>query len=106
MMIGECHEAEGAFGEALLHYKKALNRPSVREEEATSLYFALGRAFEALGDQGEALYFFEKVARRAPGFADVAGRVERLRRSGVAPIDRTGADDRRRVGGGTTRGSR
>jgi tetratricopeptide (TPR) repeat protein len=107
MMIGECHEAEGAYGEALLHYKKALNRPTVREDEATSLYFALGRAFEALGDQGEALYFFEKVARRDQRFADVASRVERLRKSGVAPVDRAGADDRRRVGGaGTTRGSR
>jgi monomeric isocitrate dehydrogenase len=79
----------------------------VREDEATSLYFALGRAFEALGDQGEALYFFEKVARRDQRFADVASRVERLRKSGVAPVDRAGADDRRRVGGaGTTRGSR
>jgi hypothetical protein len=80
----------------------------VREDEATSLYFALGRAFEALGDQGEALYFFEKVARRDPRFADVSARVERLRRSGVAPVDRAGADDRRRAGGAGAgpRGSR
>ena len=109
MMIGECYEAEGAFAEALLHYKKALNRPAVREDEATRLYFLLGRAFEALGDQGEALYFFEKVARRDAGFSDVAARVERLRRSGVAPVDRAGAEaeERRRAGAaGGPRGSR
>ena len=104
MMIGECHEAEGGFAEALLHYKKALNRPAVREDEATRLYFLLGRAFEALGDKGEALYFFEKVARRDARFDDVTARVERLRKSGVAPIDR-GTDDRRRLGA-APRGSR
>jgi pilus assembly protein FimV len=104
MMIGECHEAEGGFPEALLHYKKALNRPNVRDDEATRLYFLLGRAFEALGDKGEALYFFEKVARRDARFDDVAVRVERLRRSGVAPIDH-GNDDRRRQGA-APRGSR
>ncbi|HEY0706153.1 MAG TPA: tetratricopeptide repeat protein, partial [Polyangia bacterium] len=75
MMIGECYEAEGAFAEALMHYKRAINRPAIRDEEATQLYFLLGRAFEALGDSGEALYFFEKVARRDPGFSDVSTRV-------------------------------
>jgi tetratricopeptide (TPR) repeat protein len=104
MMIGECHEAEGGFAEALLHYKKALNLSNVRDDEATRLYFLLGRAFEALGDKGEALYFFEKVARRDARFDDVAARVERLRRSGVAPIDH-GNDDRRRQGA-SPRGSR
>jgi tetratricopeptide (TPR) repeat protein len=104
MMIGECHEAEGGFAEALLHYKKALNLSNVRDDEATRLYFLLGRAFEALGDKGEALYFFEKVARRDARFDDVAARVERLRKSGVAPIDH-GNDDRRRQGA-SPRGSR
>ncbi len=95
MMMGECYEEGGAFAEALAHYKKALNRPSVRGDEATRLYFLLGRAFEALGDKGEALYFFEKVAKRDPRFGDVAARVHRLRQSGVAPVDHAGADDRR-----------
>ena len=92
MMMGECYEADGSFAEALTHYKRALNRPAIRDEEATQLYFLLGRAFEALGDSGEALYFFEKVMRRDSDFADVATRVERMRRSGVAPVDHTGTD--------------
>jgi tetratricopeptide (TPR) repeat protein len=87
-MMGECHESRGAPAEALLHYKKALNRPSVSDEEATQLYYQLGRVFHTLGDESEALYFFEKVARRAPGFADVAQRVTQLRSKGVAPMDR------------------
>ena len=87
-MMGECYEARGAPAEALLHYKKALNRPSVSDEEATQLYYQLGRVFHTLGDESEALYFFEKVARRAPGFADVAERVARCAARGWRPMDR------------------
>jgi tetratricopeptide (TPR) repeat protein len=89
-MMGECFESRGAPAEALLHYKKALNRPSVSDAEATQLYYQLGRVFHTLGDESEALYFFEKVARRAPGFADVSQRVASLRGKGVAPMDRAG----------------
>ena len=86
-MMGECFEAKGAPAEALLHYKKALNRPSVHDDEATQLYYQLGRVFHTLGDESEALYFFEKVARRDPRFADVSARVASLRGKGVAPLD-------------------
>jgi tetratricopeptide (TPR) repeat protein len=90
-MTGECHEAKGVPSEALLHYKKALNRPNIRDDEATTLYFQLGRVFQSLGDSGEALYFFEKVARRDPKFQDVSQRVATLRAQGVAPLDRAGS---------------
>jgi pilus assembly protein FimV len=93
-MIGECYEARGTSAEALVHYKKALNRPTVKDEEATQLYYQLGRVFHAVGDQSEALYFFEKVYRRNPRFSDVAARVQTLRAQGVAPVDR-GADNAR-----------
>jgi hypothetical protein len=45
----------------------------------TQLYFLLGGAFDRLGDTSEALYFFEKVARRAPKFRDVDRRIAALR---------------------------
>jgi tetratricopeptide (TPR) repeat protein len=84
-MMGECYEAKGAPAEALIHYKKALNRPHVKDDEATHLYYQLGRVFQALDDRSEALFFFEKVARRDPGFQDVSGRISGLRAQGVAP---------------------
>ena len=87
-MMGECYESRGAPAEALLHYKKALNRPGVRDEEATQLYYQLGRVFHTLGDESEALYFFEKVARRSPKHEDVAQRIQTLRAQGVAPLRR------------------
>jgi tetratricopeptide (TPR) repeat protein len=98
-MMGECFESRGAPAEALLHYKRALNRPRVRDEEATQLYYQLGRVFHTLGDEGEALYFFEKVARRSPRHEDVAQRIEALRAQGVAPLPSANAgsaEDRHR----------
>lgn len=99
-MMGECYESRGAPAEALLHYKKALNRPGVRDEEATQLYYQLGRVFHTLGDESEALYFFEKVARRSPKHEDVAQRIQTLRAQGVAPLPGANAasgDDRPRL---------
>jgi tetratricopeptide (TPR) repeat protein len=81
-MIGECYEGKGAPAEALIHYKKALNRPSVRDDESLQLYFQLGRVFQSLGDRTEALFFYEKVMKRDAGFADVSRRIAALRGEG------------------------
>jgi tetratricopeptide (TPR) repeat protein len=73
---------KGAPAEALIHYKKALNRPNIKDQEATHLYFQLGRVFQTMGERSEALYFFEKVARRDQGFQDVGQRVAACARWG------------------------
>jgi len=78
-MMGECYEAKGALPDAVIHYKKALNRATITDEESTQIYFQLGRVFEALGDGQEALYFYDKVIRRNAGYADATARVTRLR---------------------------
>ncbi len=84
-MIGECFEAKGHLSDAVIHYKKALNRSNITDRETTQIYFQLGRVFEALGDGKEALYFFEKVIRRDPAHSDVASRMARLRGGAAAP---------------------
>jgi tetratricopeptide (TPR) repeat protein len=81
-MIGECLEAQGALPDAVGRYKEALNSERVGEAESAQLYYLLGSAFERLGDTSEALYFFEKVAKRGE-FRDVARRIEALK-PGVA----------------------
>jgi tetratricopeptide (TPR) repeat protein len=78
-MIGECLEAQGALPEAVVRYKEALNSGPVAEAETTQLYYLLGSAFERMGDASEALYFFEKVAKRGAQFRDVARRIEALK---------------------------
>jgi tetratricopeptide (TPR) repeat protein len=88
-MIGECHESKGALGDAVAFYKKALNRPSISDVEATQLYFQLGSVFQTMGEVNEALYFFEKVLKRDAGFRDVRKRIGDLRGQGGAAGART-----------------
>ncbi len=78
-MMGECLEAQGALPDAVVRYKEALNTGGVADAESTQLYYLLGSAFERLGDASEALYFFEKVAKRGGQFRDVARRIEALK---------------------------
>ena len=76
--MGDCFQAKGSFTEAILRYKRALNCDNVSREEGRLLYFQLGMTFERLGDISEALYFFEKVAKRDPGFREVSRKVAEL----------------------------
>ena len=74
-------KAQGALPDAVVRYKEALNSGPVADTESAQLYYLLGSAFERLGDTSEALYFFEKVAKRGGQFRDVARRIEALRYS-------------------------
>ena len=78
-LLGQCFEAKGSLTEAIIRYKQALNCTPITADETTQLYFVLGGAFDRLGDASEALYFFEKVARRTPTFRDVDRRIAALR---------------------------
>jgi tetratricopeptide (TPR) repeat protein len=78
-MIGECVEAKGELGEAVKRYKEALNLPQATAQESVELYYLLGAVFEQLGDIREALYFFENVGKRDPGFRDVKKRIVALK---------------------------
>ena len=40
-----------------------------------ALYFELGTAYEGLGDEREALYYYEKVQKRDPRFRDATRRI-------------------------------
>ncbi len=77
--MGECYEAKGTFTEAVIRYKRALNCEQITRDETLELYFLLGGAFERLGDVGEALYFYEKVAKRDPTFRGVTDKVAELK---------------------------
>jgi hypothetical protein len=43
-----------------------------------SLYYDLGNVYEMKGNNQEALYHFQKIARRDPGFRDVKDRIVAL----------------------------
>jgi tetratricopeptide (TPR) repeat protein len=81
LMIGMILREQGMMTEAIQQMKQGLHaEPTERERQ--SLYYELGMTYEMLGDTGEAIYYFEMVLKRDPGFADAHVRVSRLRAMG------------------------
>jgi tetratricopeptide (TPR) repeat protein len=78
VMIGMCHREMGNPSEAIHQFKQGLHaEPS--ERERLSLYYEIGITYESIGDEAEALYYYESVTKRDPGFADAALRADQLR---------------------------
>ena len=84
VMIGMCLRDQGNPSEAINQFKAGLHaEPTDRERQ--SIYYEIGNTYEAIGDVGEALYYFEMVAKRDPSFADAGQRVHNLRSQGTRP---------------------
>ncbi|HET9623333.1 MAG TPA: tetratricopeptide repeat protein [Kofleriaceae bacterium] len=81
VMIGMCLREMGNPSEAIHQFKQGLHAEPT-ELERQSLYYEIGVTYEAIGDDSEALYFFEMVVKRNASFADAARRAERLRSRG------------------------
>ncbi len=80
VMLGMCQREQGNPQEAIHQFKQGLHaNPS--ERERMSVYYEIGITYESIGDQGEALYYFEAVTKREPTFADAAQRADALRLS-------------------------
>jgi tetratricopeptide (TPR) repeat protein len=77
-MIGLCHAEQGNFVAAVGAYKSGLYAEKKTEREETGLYFELGRAYRAMQDPQEALYYFEKVRKRDPSYLDVETQIDTL----------------------------
>jgi len=60
VMIGMCLREMGSSSEAIQQFKQGLHAvPSERERQ--SLYYEIGATYETMGDDAEALYYFETV---------------------------------------------
>ena len=78
VMIAMCLRDSGNASEAVQQLKAALHAgPS--ERECQSIYYEIANTYESIGDEPEALYYFETVLKRDPNFADAHQRAERLR---------------------------
>jgi tetratricopeptide (TPR) repeat protein len=81
VMIGMCHREQGNPSEAIHEFKQGLHANGT-ERERLSLYYEIGVTYEQIGDDSEALYYFEAVLKRDPHFADTAQRAGALRARG------------------------
>jgi tetratricopeptide (TPR) repeat protein len=91
VMIGMCYREQGQLNESVTQFKEGLHA-NATERERLSLYYELGITYEAMGDNGEALYYFEAVTKRDSNFADAAQRAEALRERGDEPSRRDDDD--------------
>jgi tetratricopeptide (TPR) repeat protein len=78
VMIGMCHREQGNPSEAIHEFKQGLHANGT-DRERLSLYYEIGVTYESIGDEGEALYYFEAVLKRDPNFADAGQRADALR---------------------------
>lgn len=84
LMIGLCHREQGAFAEAVQQFKNGLYVESITEAEKLGLYFEIGVTYEMMDDPSEALYFYEMVGKKEPGYRDVAERIARMKAASKA----------------------
>ena len=92
VMIGMCHREQGNASEAITQFKAGLHaNPSEREQ--LSLYYEIAQTYESIGDDAEALYYYDSVLKRDPGFADCASRSDLLRARVARGGSRHDADD-------------
>jgi tetratricopeptide (TPR) repeat protein len=76
--IGTCYLEKKRFEDAVRELKRGLASSRITEVAAVDFYFGLGLAYEGLGDDREALYYFRRVAAANAAYRDVQQRIERL----------------------------
>ena len=78
-MLGACFLEKEDFRIALKVLGRALQVPDYRDEELVGIFYAMGRAYESLGERPTAVEWYERVLGCDVGFKDVSQRVASLR---------------------------
>jgi len=81
-MMGICFQEKGQYSEAINRFKEALHGPGISDQEATGVYYEMGRTYELLDDMQEALFYYKKVYKRDDGFRDVKVKLQKIIKSG------------------------
>lgn len=94
-MIGMIELERGDLDNAADAYIRALNAVQKTVEQEMALYYDLGNVYEMKKRPQDALYYFQKIARRDPGYRDVKDRIAALQppAQSVAPPSRAVNDD-------------
>lgn len=77
-MIGLIYLEQNQLERSAESYIKALGAQAKTVEQEMNLYYDLGTVYEMKGQKADALYYFQKIARRDPGYRDVADRLSTL----------------------------
>jgi tetratricopeptide (TPR) repeat protein len=78
-MIGMIYLEKGDLDKSAEAYVRALGATQKTIDQEMSLYYDLGIVYEMKRSNAEALYYFQKIARRDPGYRDVKDRIDALK---------------------------
>lgn len=92
-MVGLCRMEQGRTQDAINSFRAGLHAENKNEREELALYFELANAYEILGDNNEALYFFEKVRKRDAVFRGVSQRIRKVQASMAAASEPDASDE-------------
>jgi tetratricopeptide (TPR) repeat protein len=84
-MVGMIHLEQGDLEKAAAAYVRGLEASKKSIDQEMNLYYDLGNVKEMMGNAEEALYYFNKIARRDPGFRDVQDRIAALSSEAEVP---------------------
>jgi len=77
-MIGMVYLEQNELDRAVEAYVRALNAGDKTVEQEMNVYYDLGIVYEMKGKAQDAVYYFQKIARRDPGYRDVSERLSSL----------------------------
>ena len=77
-MIGMVYLEQNELELAVEAYVRALSAGDKTVEQEMNVYYDLGIVYEMKGKSQDALYYFQKIARRDPGYRDVSERLSSL----------------------------
>ena len=84
-MIGMVYLEQNQLDRAVESYVRALSAADKTVEQEMNLYYDLGTVYEMKHKSQDALYYFQKIARRDPGYRDIAERLAALQPEKEAP---------------------
>jgi tetratricopeptide (TPR) repeat protein len=89
-MIGMIYLEQGELDKSAEGYVRALGAAQKTIDQEMSLYYDLGNVYEMKRSNAEALYYFQKIARRDPGYRDVRDRIDALKPPAIVEKPSTG----------------
>jgi tetratricopeptide (TPR) repeat protein len=87
------HLEHGELDQAATAYVRGLEASKKTVDQEMNLYYDLGNVKEMMHNAEEALYYFNKIARRDPGFRDVKDRIAALSSESNVPRPKQEGDD-------------
>jgi tetratricopeptide (TPR) repeat protein len=84
-MVGMIFLEQNKLDRAAEAYVRALSSAAKTVEQEMNLYYDLGNVYEMKGKNQDAIYYFQKIARRDPGYRDVTDRLSALQPEQDAP---------------------